>query len=43
VVGGKLVGSWQKVFDNAKLKALRARQIEAVRYLDGVVRSAARV
>jgi hypothetical protein len=38
IVGGKLVrGKREKFFDDAKLKELRRRQIEAVRYLDGVV------
>lgn len=37
VVGGKLVEGEEKFFDNAKLKVLRGRQIEAVRYLDSVV------
>jgi Sulfatase len=37
IVGGKLRGRKEKVFDTAKLRALRQRQIEAVKYLDGVV------
>jgi hypothetical protein len=37
VVGGKLVARGAKMFDNAKLATLRDRQIEAVRYLDGVL------
>ena len=37
VVGGKLVRKKEKFFDDAKLKQLRARQVEAVRYLDRVV------
>ena len=37
VVGGKLVRNRTKFFDNQKLRQLRQRQIEAVRYLDGVV------
>lgn len=37
VVGGKLLLRRQKFFDNAKLKMLRDRQVQAVRYLDGVV------
>ena len=37
VVGGKLVSRRGKMFDNARLATLRDRQIEAVRYLDGVV------
>jgi hypothetical protein len=37
VVGGKLVKGKEKFFDNAKLEMLRKRQIEAVKYLDGVV------
>ena len=38
VVGGKLVEREPgKVFDQAKLDVLRRRQIEAVRYLDGVL------
>ncbi len=39
VVGGKLVedqGQGVKFFDQEKLDQLRARQIEAVRYLDGI-------
>ena len=39
VVGGKLRRTRQKVFDTAKLKELRQRQIAAVQYLDGVVES----
>jgi hypothetical protein len=37
IVGGQLTGSKQKFFDRAKLRALRQRQIDAVRYLDRVV------
>jgi arylsulfatase A-like enzyme len=37
VVGGKLGRAQAKVFDQAKLKQLRHRQIDAVKYLDGVV------
>jgi hypothetical protein len=37
VVGGKLVQKKEKFFDNSKLRQLRQRQIEAVRYLDCVV------
>jgi hypothetical protein len=37
VVGGKLVARGEKMFDTAKLEMLRKRQIQAVRYLDGVV------
>jgi len=37
VVGGKLVKGKEKFFDNAKLEMLRKRQIEAVKYLDGVI------
>jgi len=37
VVGGKLPRRGEKMFDKRKLETLRARQIEAVRYLDGVV------
>jgi len=37
VVGGKLRGAREKVFDTSKLRALRQRQIEAVKYLDKVV------
>ena len=37
VVGGKLLRSRDKFFDATKLRRLRRRQIEAVRYLDGVV------
>jgi hypothetical protein len=37
VVGGKLAGDEEpKLFDQAKLDLLRARQIQTVRYLDGV-------
>lgn len=35
VVGGKM--AHQKTFDKMKLKMLRQRQVEAVKYLDGVV------
>lgn len=37
VVGGKLAAAHAQRFDNRKLRELRARQIEAVRYLDRVV------
>jgi arylsulfatase A-like enzyme len=37
VVGGKLPPARRHPFNAAKLAALRGRQIEAVRYLDGVV------
>jgi Sulfatase len=37
IVGGKLRRGRDKMFDNRKLAKLRDRQIEAVRYLDGVV------
>jgi hypothetical protein len=37
VVGGKLRGAASPMFDSGKLEQLRKRQIEAVRYLDGVV------
>jgi len=37
IVGGKLRKSRQRMFDRRKLDQLRARQVEAVRYLDGVV------
>ncbi len=37
VVGGKLVSKKQPFFDQKTLRELRHRQIEAVRYLDGVV------
>jgi hypothetical protein len=37
VVGGKLLVRKEKFFDNKKLDALRDRQVEAVKYLDGVV------
>jgi len=37
IVGGKLRRGRTKMFDNHKLAKLRDRQIEAVRYLDGVV------
>ena len=37
IVGGKLRGGQAKMFDKRKLVKLRDRQIEAVKYLDGVV------
>lgn len=37
IAGGKLRRSRTKTFDRGKLRALRERQIEAVRYLDTVV------
>jgi len=37
IVGGKLRRSRTKLFNEAKLKQLRQRQIDAVKYLDGVV------
>ena len=37
IVGGKLVPGKDKFFNTRKLKMLRGRQIEAVRYLDRVV------
>lgn len=37
MVGGKLVEQEEKFFDQNKLNQLKDRQIEAVRYLDGVV------
>lgn len=37
VVGGKLRAKTKPMFDESKLAQLRKRQIEAVRYLDGVV------
>ena len=37
IVGGKLRRGREKMFDNRKLAKLRDRQIEAVKYLDGVV------
>lgn len=37
VVGGKLLVKKEKFFDNKKLKALRDRQVDAVKYLDTVV------
>lgn len=37
VVGGKLRRTGARMFDSKKLGMLRKRQIEAVRYLDGVV------
>jgi len=37
VVGGKLVSKKKKFFDKKKLEVLRGRQIDAVKYLDGVV------
>jgi Sulfatase len=37
VVGGKLIVKKDKFFDNKRLMELRRRQIEAVKYLDGVI------
>jgi hypothetical protein len=37
IVGGKLVESREKFFDNKKLRMLRDRQVKAVKYLDNVV------
>lgn len=37
VVGGKLKRTRSKVFNDAKLKELQHRQVDAVKYLDGVV------
>jgi len=37
VVGGKLVRKREKFFDDKKLRMLRRRQVDAVKYLDGVV------
>lgn len=37
IVGGKLVAADVPYFDTAKLRLLRERQIESVRYLDGVI------
>ena len=37
VVGGKLLVRKEKFFDNKKLATLKQRQIQAVKYLDGVV------
>jgi hypothetical protein len=37
VVGGKLVSKKRKMFDSSKLRNLRNRQVEAVKYLDTVV------
>jgi hypothetical protein len=37
VVGGKLRRTRRQAFDNAKLRQLQDRQIEAVRHLDGVI------
>jgi Sulfatase len=37
IVGGKLTAKPEKFFDREKLRLLRQRQIDAVRYLDGVV------
>ena len=37
IVGGKLRRSRQKMFDDSKLRVLRHRQIDAVRYLDAVI------
>lgn len=36
IVGGKLVEGETKFFDNEKLRLLRQRQIDSVKYLDGV-------
>jgi len=36
VVGGKMIRRTEKFFDNKKLRTLRQRQVEAVRYLDRV-------
>lgn len=37
VVGGKLLARRSKFFDQSKLDMLRKRQIQSVRYLDGVI------
>jgi arylsulfatase A-like enzyme len=37
IVGGQLVEHQEAFFDDEKLRMLRDRQIEAVRYLDGVI------
>ena len=37
IVGGKLRRTKQRIFEKAKLEMLRKRQIEAVKYLDGVI------
>ncbi len=37
VVGGKLRRTRNRIFDSAKLEMLRKRQVQTVRYLDGVV------
>jgi hypothetical protein len=37
VVGGKLLVKKDKFFDKKKMEALRQRQVDAVKYLDGVV------
>jgi Sulfatase len=37
IVGGKLVSRKERFFNQTKLDMLRKRQVEAVRYLDGVV------
>jgi hypothetical protein len=37
VVGGKLLVKQEKFFDRKKMTALRHRQIDAVKYLDGVI------
>ncbi len=37
IVGGKLVRSRRRWFDDRKMKVLRQRQIAAVKYLDSVV------
>ena len=36
-VGGKLPRKSSRMFDTAKLELLRKRQVESVRYLDGVM------
>lgn len=37
IVGGKLKSKPERFFDQKKLKQLRGRQVEAVKYLDGVI------
>ena len=37
IVGGKLMARSDKFFNNSKLEILRKRQIQSVKYLDGVV------
>jgi arylsulfatase A-like enzyme len=37
IVGGKLTSKREKFFNSGQMRQLRSRQIEAVRYLDGVL------